>query len=43
MIGKRHIDVAKTLRQIPLGTMVSFVLQPPIRGMNQISGRSGEF
>jgi len=42
MIGKRHIDVAKTLRQIPLGTMVSFVLQPPIRGMNQISGRSAK-
>jgi len=42
MIGKRHIDVAKTLRQIQLGTMVSFVLQPPIRGMNQISGRTAK-
>ena len=40
MIGKRHIDVAKTLRSIPLGSMVQFVLQPPVRGMNQISSRS---
>jgi len=41
MIGKRHIDVAKTLRSIPLGSMVEFVLQPPVRGMNQINNRSG--
>ena len=40
MIGKRHIDVARKLRSIPLGTMVEFVLQPPVRGLNQINQRS---
>lgn len=40
MIGKRHIDVARKLRSIPIGDMVEFVLQPPVRGFNQLSSRS---
>ena len=40
MIGKRHIDVARKLRMIEIGSMVEFVLQPPIRGLNQLSSRA---
>ena len=40
MIGKRHIDVARKLRSIPIGSMVEFVLQPPVRGFNQLTSRS---
>ena len=40
MIGKRHIDVARKLRSIPIGSMVEFVLQPPVRGFNQLTNRS---
>ena len=40
MIGKRHIDVARKLRDVPIGSMVQFVLQPPVRGFNMVGGRS---
>ena len=40
MVGKRHIDVARKLRSIPIGSMVEFVLQPPVRGFNQLTSRT---
>ena len=40
MVGKRHIDVARKLRDVPIGSMVEFVLQPPVRGFNMVGGRS---